>query len=74
MANLLIKRSDTTYITPWQIGTLFTRAGNKEKAITWLEKVCAIRESNMPYFGMNPIFDIFRTDPRFQNLLEKVNL
>lgn len=74
LAELLIERSDTSYITPWQIATLYTRAGNKEKAISWLQKAYVARDNNMPYLGVDPIFDIFRSDPRFQGLLEKVNL
>lgn len=74
MAELLIQRSDTSYVTPWQIGTLYTRAGNKEKAVTWLEKAYDARDSNMPYIGVDPIFDILRSDVRFQNLLKKMNL
>jgi len=38
LAQYLIDRSETTYVTPWQIGTLYTRAGNVEKAVLWLEK------------------------------------
>ena len=74
MAELLILRSDTSYVTPWQIGTLYTRAGNKEKAVTWLEKAYDARDNNMPYIGVDPIFDIIRSDLRFQNLLKKMNL
>lgn len=74
LAQLLIERSDTTYVTPWQIATLYTRAGNKEKAISWLQKAYSARDNNMPYLGVDPIFDILRADPRFQDLLDKVNL
>lgn len=74
LAELLIQRSDTSYVTPWQIGTLYTRAGNKEKAVTWLEKAYDARDSNMPYIGVDPIFDIIQSDLRFQNLLKKMNL
>ncbi|MCG2461367.1 helix-turn-helix domain-containing protein [Flavobacteriaceae bacterium F89] len=74
LAKMLIRRSDTTYVTPWQIATLYTRAGNKEKAITWLEKAYEARDNNMPYIGVDPIFEIMHSDPRFQDLLEKMNL
>ncbi|NNE77202.1 MAG: helix-turn-helix domain-containing protein [Pricia sp.] len=74
LAALLIARSDTSYITPWQIATLYTRAGNEEMAISWLQKAYAARDNNIPYLGVDPIFDILREDPRFQNLLEQVNL
>lgn len=74
LAELLIARSDTTYVTPWQIGTLYTRANRKEEALTWLEKAYDAHDSNMPYIGVDPIFDILRDEPRFQRLLEKMNL
>ena len=32
VAELMVERSRTTHVTPWQIGTLYTRAGDKEKA------------------------------------------
>ncbi len=31
VAETLVARSRTTYVTPWQIGTLYTRAGKKER-------------------------------------------
>ncbi len=74
LAELLIARSDTTYVTPWQIATLYTRAGNKEKALSWLQEAYAVRDNNMPYLGVDPIFDNLKEDPRFQDLLNKVNL
>ncbi len=74
LARLLIDRSDTAYVTPWQIGTLFTRAGKKEEAITWLEKAYEAHDSNMPYIGVDPIFDSLRDDPRFQGLLKRMGL
>ena len=74
LARLLIARSDTTYVTPWQIGTLFTRAGKKDEAIAWLEKAYYTHDSNMPYIGVDPIFDVLKDDPRFQRLLKRMGL
>lgn len=74
LALLLIDRSDSTYVTPWQIATLYTRAGHKDKALLWLQKAYEIHDTNMPSIGVDPIFDIFIGDPRFSSLLEKMNL
>lgn len=74
LAELLIARSDTTFVTPWRIGTLYTRAGNPKKAIDWLEKAYEAHDSNMPYLGTDPIFDILRVEPRFMDLIKKMNL
>ena len=74
LAELLIERSDSTFVTPWQIATIYTRAGQKDKALIWLEKAFAYHDTNMPYIGIDPIFDILKDDPRFSNLLKKMNL
>jgi TolB-like protein/Tfp pilus assembly protein PilF/predicted Ser/Thr protein kinase len=73
-AELLTERSRTTFVTPWQIGTLYTRAGKKDKALEWLEKAFEARDGNLIYLSVDPIFDYLRDEPRFQDLLRKMNL
>lgn len=74
LAELMIKRSKTKYITPWQIATLFTRAGMKNEAIDWLEKALEAHDPNMPYINVDPIFDYFRNEPRFKAMIKKIGL
>jgi len=74
VAETLIARSRTTYVTSWQIGTLYTRAGKNDEALEWLEKAYEEHDGNMPYISVDPIFDGLRDDPRFQDLLRRLNL
>jgi TolB-like protein/tetratricopeptide (TPR) repeat protein len=74
VAETLAARSKTTYVSPWQIGTLYTRAGMKDEALEWLEKAYIARDQNMPYLGVDPIFDTLHDDPRYQGLLRKMKL
>jgi hypothetical protein len=74
VAETLVARSQTAYVSPWQIGTLYTRAGKNDKALEWLEKAYQARDQNMPYLGVDPIFDTLRADPRYQDLLRRMNL
>ena len=74
VAETLAARSKTTYVSPWQIGTLYTRAGMKDKALEWLEKAYIARDQNMPYISVDPIFDGLRDDPRFKDILRRMNL
>nr|NIO47973.1 tetratricopeptide repeat protein [Candidatus Aminicenantes bacterium] len=74
VAEMMIERSRTTFVTPWQIGTLYTRAGKNDEALEWLEKAYEARDGNMAYISVDPIFDGLRDDPRFKNLLRKMNL
>jgi serine/threonine protein kinase len=74
VAEMLIERSRTKYVTPWQIGTLYTRAGKNQEALDWLEKAYEAHDGNTPYLSVDPIFDDLRADPRFQNILRRMNL
>ena len=74
VAELFIERSKSSYVTPWQIATLYTRAGKKELALAWLEKALDEHDPNMPYLSVDPIFDNIRSDERFLDLLRRMNL
>ncbi len=54
--------------------TAYTRLGDKEQALAWLNK--AVQERNGFVFEVktNPIFDKLRDDPRFQDLLRRAGL
>ncbi len=75
LAELLLKRlnNGTEYVPEWNIGTIYTRAGKKEEAILWLEKAYESHSLNMPSIRVDPIFDFMRDDPRFQELIKKMN-
>jgi len=74
VAEMLVARSRKTYVSPWQIGTLYTRAGKNDEALDWLEKAYQAHDQNMPYLSVDPIFDTMRDDTRFQALLRRMNL
>jgi len=74
LAELLVTRSRTTYVTPWQLATLYTRAGKNDEALEWLENAYDAHDANMPYISVDPIFDTLRDEPRFQDLLQRMNL
>jgi len=74
VAEALIERSRTTYVTPWQIATLYTRAGKDDEALEWLGKAYDAHDANMPYISVDPIFDGLRDDPRFEELLRRMTL
>jgi tetratricopeptide (TPR) repeat protein len=74
VAEMLIERSKTSYVTPWQVATLYTRAGMKEEALDWFDKAYEAHDPNMPYLSIDPIFDDLRPLPRFQAILKRMGL
>jgi tetratricopeptide (TPR) repeat protein len=74
VAEMLVERSRTKFVTPWQIATLYTRAGMNNEAIDWLEKAYQAHDQNMPYISVDPIFDDLRSEPRFQDILRRMKL
>jgi TolB-like protein/Tfp pilus assembly protein PilF/predicted Ser/Thr protein kinase len=74
VAELMIERSKTTFVTPWRIATVYTRAGKNEEALDYLEQAFEAHDANMPSIAVDPIFDNLRDEPRFNELLRKMNL
>ncbi len=72
-AEALIVHFHKSYANPTDIACLFLEAGEKEKALDWLEKGYEVRDQSMPYVGL-PIYDSVRGDPRFISLLRRMNL
>ncbi len=74
VAELFIERLPAKEARPWQIGTLFTRAGRGEEALQYLELAYEEQEPNMPSLSVDPIFDFLRDEPRFQDLVDRLGL
>jgi TolB-like protein/Tfp pilus assembly protein PilF len=70
----LAELSQETHISPCFISYLYVYAGNKEQALAWLEKGFEIGDPNMPYIIEPAIFDLLKDEPRYQDLLRRMNL
>ncbi len=66
-------RSPTSFVPPVDVAELFATAGEHERALEWLERGFDARDPNMPYVGVQPHFDSLHEDPRFQDLLRRMN-
>ncbi len=74
VAELFIKRSETKYVTPWQIATLYIRAGMNNLALDYFEKAFAVQDPNLPYLKIDPIFEGIHNEPRYKELIRKMGL
>jgi hypothetical protein len=73
-ADSMAALSRENHVSPCLISYPYVYAGNKEKTLAWLEKGFEIRDPNMPYI-IEPVFvDLLKDEPRYQELLRKMNL
>ena len=61
------------YVSPAFIAIVYVGLGEKDNALTWLEKAYADRSDWMTLLN-EPLFDPLRSDPRFRDLLRRVGL
>ena len=60
-------------VRAFEISLEYLSAGNYDLAMDWLEKTYEEHDPNLPYLGL-PRYDPLRSNPRFQDLLRKMNL
>jgi len=59
------------YIPPYAMALVQAGLGEKEKALEWLERAVEVRDVHMCFPPIDPKWDVFRSDPRFQSLLKR---
>jgi serine/threonine protein kinase/tetratricopeptide (TPR) repeat protein len=64
--------SKQKYVAPFHRAIICVGLGEKDKAFEWLEK--AYEEHFIIAIKVNPIFDPLHSDPRFADLLRRMNL
>jgi hypothetical protein len=53
---------------------IYAALGEKDKAFEWLGKAYEQRSWFLTYIKVEPTFDPLRSDPRFQDMLRRMNL
>ena len=60
------------YVPAGEYVTAYTRLGDQEQALAWLDKAVQERNSLALEIKVNPIYDQLRDAPRFQDLLRRM--
>lgn len=66
--------SKQKYVSPFPIAAVYAAFGDRDEAFNQLEKAYAERSWAMGMLKVNPVFDSLRSDPRFTELLRRMNL
>ena len=70
----LKQRAEQTYVQPLALATIDVGLGNRTEAFDWFGKAFDDRSAGLVYLNVDPVFDAIRSDPRFQDLLQRVGL
>jgi tetratricopeptide (TPR) repeat protein len=62
------------YVSSTDIAAPYVFAGENSRALDWLERGFEERDPNTPYLSAYPFWDRLRDDPRFQDLLRRIDL
>jgi hypothetical protein len=61
-------------VTPLYVARHYLYAGDYDRAMDWIEEAFEVRDPLLPGIVYQPISDPLRSDPRFQDLLHRMNL
>jgi eukaryotic-like serine/threonine-protein kinase len=66
--------SKERYVSPYNIAQIHARLQEKDQALAWLEKAFNEHDSQLTYVKVDTAFDEIRSDPHFQQLLQRLAL
>ena len=70
----LLARSQHFHVPPYGIATVYAALGDKDQAFAQLNQAFTQRSFYMDFLKVDPELDSLRSDPRFQDLLGRMNL
>ncbi len=71
--NELTVKSTKRYVAPYLFSVIHAGLGEREQAVEWLEKAFEAHDVWMIWANRDPRFDSLRTEPRFRDLLRRMN-
>jgi Flp pilus assembly protein TadD len=74
MLEELMGRANTEYVSPYDIASVYSGLGEREKAFAWLEKAVQERDLAIISLKVDLYWDSLRDDARFADMLRRVGL
>jgi TolB-like protein/DNA-binding winged helix-turn-helix (wHTH) protein len=69
---MLERQSKKHYVSPYTYAVIYSRMGDKDKALEELRKAYEERYPSMVFAEFEPVFDGVRSDPRYAELLRRI--
>ncbi|HEX9422215.1 MAG TPA: tetratricopeptide repeat protein [Pyrinomonadaceae bacterium] len=66
--------SKQRYVSPYDVAAIYVALGKNEQAFQFLEKAYQEHSFHLVYLNVSPQFKSIRSDPRFQELVQRLGL
>ena len=63
-----------TYVSPFNMATIYAGLGDKDQTFEWLEKAYADRSRSLVWLNVATEYDGLRQDPRFESISQRIGL
>ena len=70
----LKQEATRNYVQPFTFAVIYIGLGEKAEALNWLEKHMAARAETASTYAVAPELDDLRSEPRFKEMLKRMNL
>ncbi len=70
----VMERSSKHYVSPACFGIYHAALGQADRMFEFLQAALAERDPYLTRMDAEPYFDLFRSDPRYRDLLDRMNL
>jgi tetratricopeptide (TPR) repeat protein len=70
----LQKISSERYVSPYGLAQVYAALNDRDQTFKWLQIAYDDRAVWMSYLAVDPVFDRFRSEPRFQDFVRRVGL
>jgi tetratricopeptide (TPR) repeat protein len=69
----LLEKSKAQFLPPTQIAIVYAGLGERDPALAWLDRAFEDKAWLIDELNVNPLFDAFRREPRFDELIRRMN-
>lgn len=69
----MLKGAESEYVQPSVFAVIYGALEDLDKMFDWLDKAYQANDNPMTYVRYHPCFEIARSDPRYDELMEKMN-
>ena len=69
MLAMLEAQSRTRYVPPFAMALVHAGLGDHDAVFEWLDRALDVRDVHLIYLPVDPKWDPYRSDPRFEALL-----